>query len=96
MLSTELLVLEETLLRILLYFDLDVMAGEEWVEEWEELGASFIRAREELLMERFLDRGDPFAEEEGEGWEAWLTSRLIEECDSAEVSESHDTMLSLG
>ena len=66
------------------------------MDEWVELGVSFMRAREELLMERFLDRGDPLAEEEGEGWEAWPTRRLMEECDSIEVSESHDTMLSLG
>ena len=72
MLSTELLALEE---RILLYLDFDWTAGEEWVE----LGVSLIRASEELLMERLLARGDPLADEEGEGWEAWPTSRLWEE-----------------
>lgn len=60
MLSTELLALEE---RILLYFGLEWwMAGEEWAE------FSFMRANEELLPERFFERGEPRGvEEEGEG-----------------------------
>lgn len=79
MLSTELLALEEVM--ILLYLEnFDWLDGELWAEP-----GSLRRESEEELLDLFLMSGEFLADPTRRLWEHW---------DSAEVSESHDIILS--